>query len=95
LDRDARQLFRREIPRRRAGRRRILAVAVIEPDEDVPVHAVGGEEDQHDEVGNEDERIEPVRAVKAFKGLIELAAHEVANATALHGQREKTQGCRE
>src|SRR5579871_1846830 len=56
---------------RRRLRRSLLPVLVIEINEDVPVHSVSRQQDQHDKVWDQQREIEPVDVIQPFKSRIE------------------------
>ncbi len=86
---DARQLL--EVGRRVGGA--VFLVLVIQINQNIAVHAVAGEQDQHNEIRNQQRAIECVRVVKALKSLIQQMLAEIgpnALGGSPCGQRRKT-----
>ena len=62
----------------------VPALPVVQVDEDVAVHTVGGQQDQDHKVGDEQGKIEGVYLIQALKGLVqEVLAQVLADASRL------------
>ena len=67
----------------------LALVAVVEPDELVAMDAVEGEDDHHDEVGDEQADVEGVPAVVAAEGAVGVMGLPVVREAVLIGEEER------
>ena len=68
--------------------RGVAAVLVVEIDELVAMDAVEGEDDHHDEVGNEEAGVKEIGAIEALEGVVSVVALEVVHDSVL-GQEQQ------
>jgi hypothetical protein len=68
----------------------VLAVAVLEPDQLIAVHAVEGEDQHDDEVGNKQADIEGVPAIEVLEGAVGVVGAPVV--TEALGDEEQRKG---
>jgi hypothetical protein len=55
----------------------VLAVAIIHPNQRIPMHAVTGQDHHHNEIRNEQRQIKAVRGVKTFEGPVHELTLEI------------------
>jgi hypothetical protein len=63
----------------------VLAIAVVHPHELVTVEAVGGKDNENDEVGNQEHQVETVDLVEALECFVEEMSAEVVAESARRG----------
>src|SRR5947209_9929242 len=70
----------------------VLPVFVIHEDQRIAVHAIGGQNDHHDEIRNQQQQVKAIGRVQALKSLVEIMGAEIVQQPALRGSHKKNAG---